>query len=97
MDSLLCDEVWLSSPPKTPDSYHKADRFSIGDADSFYATSNGDCDQEAIAIFLEKELSYMPKSGYIDRLQSLNLFLHRFGAIQWLFKVGLFNYLYIKV
>ncbi|XP_058209122.1 putative cyclin-D7-1 [Rhododendron vialii] len=76
MDSLLCDEVWLTENSKS-DSRHNVNG-------CFYTTKE-DC-REAFEICLQKELSYMPESGYRDHLQSSGLSLARFRAMLWLAK-----------
>ncbi|KAK3226334.1 hypothetical protein Dsin_006196 [Dipteronia sinensis] len=81
MESLLCDEVWLSSPDQTavaacfdePQNWRRS-----GDKE--------ECD-EATIMCLDKELSYMPQPGYLDYLLSNNNLMHsRSKAIQWLVK-----------
>ncbi|KAE8696572.1 HLIP/One helix protein [Hibiscus syriacus] len=79
MENLLCDEVWLSSP----ETEHSTLKDS-GYADSFYTTKEDA--ERAIVICLEKELSYMPEPAYLHYLQSNNLVLARFRAVQWLIK-----------
>ncbi|KAI5584389.1 hypothetical protein POPTR_006G088300v4 [Populus trichocarpa] len=86
MDSLLCDEVWLSSPA-TPD-HHNQPRYSHGEnyaaASSFYTTKE-DC-EKAVSIYLEKEFTCMPEPGYVEHLRTKNLLFARLRAIQWLIK-----------
>ncbi|KAI9152807.1 hypothetical protein LWI28_001509 [Acer negundo] len=87
MESLLCDEVWLSSPDQTAvacfddDDDHREPqnwRRSTGDKEECY---------EATIMCLHKELSYMPQPGYFDYLLSNNNLMHsRSKAIQWLLK-----------
>ncbi|KAF7144414.1 hypothetical protein RHSIM_Rhsim04G0159000 [Rhododendron simsii] len=77
MDSLLCDEVWLTENPNS-DSRHNVNG-------CFYTTKE-DC-REAFEICLQKELSYMPESGYRDHLQSSGLSLARFRVMLWLAKM----------
>ncbi|KAI8560530.1 hypothetical protein RHMOL_Rhmol04G0263600 [Rhododendron molle] len=76
MDSLLCDEVWLTENSKS-DSRHNVNG-------CFYTTKE-DC-REAFEICLQKELSYMPESGYRDHLQSSGSSLARFRVMLWLAK-----------
>lgn len=79
MDSLLCEEVWLSGPT-TPD-YQDC-------AAASFCTTKEDCKQ-ALVIHLDKELSYMPENGYLEEhLRSKNLLFARSRAILWLIKVG---------
>ncbi|KAF9595548.1 hypothetical protein IFM89_000636, partial [Coptis chinensis] len=80
MDSLLCDEDWLKSPPST----HHYSKFDTC-MDSFYTTLE-DC-KDALMVYLKKENSYMPELGYVDRLHSSNnLLLARIKAIHVLIK-----------
>ncbi|XP_022748177.1 putative cyclin-D7-1 [Durio zibethinus] len=84
MENLLCEEVWLSSPG-TPDISHEREHCTLkGYADSFYTTKEDS--EQALALCLEKEFSYMPEPGYIDCLQSNNLVFLRFRVVQWLIK-----------
>lgn len=88
MESLLCDEVWLSSPATSdcfPHEYRQCILESCA-CNSFH-TSKEECEQASI-IFLEKELTYMPESGYAGYLQSHNLVHYRSRAIQWFMKVS---------
>ncbi|KAJ4849161.1 hypothetical protein Tsubulata_028900 [Turnera subulata] len=88
MDSLLCDEEWLSSPAiPCHHKDHKHDTIVDHEKDAgvFYTTKEDY--EEALSVYLEKELSYMPKPGYLERLcQSTNLSLARYKAIHWLIK-----------
>ncbi|THG09277.1 hypothetical protein TEA_007532 [Camellia sinensis var. sinensis] len=78
MDSLLCDEVWLTTSPTTTILNHDY-------GGSFYTTKEDS--QQAFDICLQKEIGYMPESQYQDHLQSSGLILARFRAMQWLLKM----------
>ncbi|KAM7254879.1 hypothetical protein ACFE04_020120 [Oxalis oulophora] len=90
MDFLICDEVWPSGP-LTPDhdhfySHQEVDNFNV---DSFVSNTNNPTKQEyehVFNMFVAKESSYMPSAGYFRRLQSQNLVVTRFKAIQWFIK-----------
>ncbi|XP_030925183.1 putative cyclin-D7-1 [Quercus lobata] len=84
MESLLCDESWLSSPA-TPIHQHATKHHSSESCYGSFYTTKEDCEQ-ALAIYLEKEMSYMPEASYIEHLRSKNLIFARFRAIQWLFR-----------
>lgn len=86
MESLLCDESWLSSPA-TPIHQHATKHHSSESYYGSFYTTKEDCEQ-ALAIYLEKEMSYMPEASYIEHLRSKNLIFARFRAIQWLFRVS---------
>ncbi|KAG5553954.1 hypothetical protein RHGRI_011726 [Rhododendron griersonianum] len=77
MDSLLCDEIWLTENSKSDSRARNVNG-------CFYTTKE-DC-REAFEICLQKELSYMPESGYRDHLQSSGLSLARFRVMLWLAK-----------
>ncbi|XP_038701858.1 putative cyclin-D7-1 [Tripterygium wilfordii] len=81
MDSLLCDENWLSIPDdQCQQSNH------IQGLEKHSDLSNEKV-SEALKICLEKESSYVPKAGYARQLQSDNDFLSaRFRAVHWLIK-----------
>ncbi|KAJ6331640.1 hypothetical protein OIU76_010096 [Salix suchowensis] len=87
MDSLLCDEAWLSGPA-TPDHRNDQQRYSYGEnyaaACSFYTTIE-DC-EKAVSIYLEKEVTCMPEPGYVEHLRTRDLLFPRFRAIHWLIK-----------
>ncbi|KAF9679940.1 hypothetical protein SADUNF_Sadunf06G0068000 [Salix dunnii] len=87
MDSLLCDEAWLSGPA-TPDYFHNQQRYSYGGnyaaACSFYTTIE-DC-EKAVFICVEKEFTCMPEPGYVEHLRTKDLLFPRFRAIHWLIK-----------
>ncbi|XP_004305190.1 PREDICTED: putative cyclin-D7-1-like [Fragaria vesca subsp. vesca] len=80
--SLLCDEVWPSSPLATAKNY-MIDCETL----SMYARSKRDYD-ESFTICLEKEMSYMPQPNYVENLCSNNLVIARFKSIQWFVKSG---------
>jgi hypothetical protein len=88
MDSLLCDEAWLSSPGVTPIDHHHARHHSSESylGGSFYMTKEDS--EEALAIYLEKEISYMPEANYVEHLRSENFTSARYRATQWLFRVS---------
>ena len=44
--------------------------------------------EEALAIYLEKEISYMPEANYVEHLRSENFTSTRYRATQWLFRVS---------
>ncbi|XP_042512811.1 putative cyclin-D7-1 isoform X2 [Macadamia integrifolia] len=84
MESLLCDEDWLRSPvqPYPIDKDHRLRTTNV--VDSFYTTRE---DREnALKVCLQKEIGYLPESGYVDRLQSLDLMATRFKAVRWFIK-----------
>ncbi|KAL6133176.1 hypothetical protein ACLB2K_065413 [Fragaria x ananassa] len=78
--SLLCDEVWPSSPLPTAKNY-MIDCETL----SMYARSKRDYD-ESFTICLEKEMSYMPQPNYVEYLCSIHLVIARFKSIQWFIK-----------
>jgi cyclin D7 len=86
MASLLCDETWLSSPV-TPINHHSPKQCSLESYCGSFYTTKEDCEQ-AIAMFLGKEISYMPQSNYVEHLRLNNLTFARFRATQWLFRVS---------
>ncbi|XP_021910944.1 putative cyclin-D7-1 [Carica papaya] len=81
MESLLCDEVWVSSPNCCSHEYKNGVRES-----SFYARME-DC-EEGFLLTLQKEHTYMPRPGYLHYLYSQDLVKARFRAIRWLVKSG---------
>ncbi|RVW33752.1 putative cyclin-D7-1 [Vitis vinifera] len=85
MESLLCDEIWLTSPV-TPDPPCRAPmqpNFDIY-ASSFYTTKQDR--EQALAICMRQELSYMPEPEYAHRLRSDDMGISRFRVIQWIIK-----------
>nr|QYW07133.1 cyclin D7-1 [Dimocarpus longan] len=87
MESLLCDEVWLSSPETDGccDDHHEPPQkwrsFEIGDGCSKEER------YETNVMYLEKESCYLPEPGYVDYLLSNNdLMQSRSRAIQWFIK-----------
>lgn len=86
MESLLCDEAWLSSPVTPVSHYSLRNHSSESYCGSFYTTKEDS--EEALAIYLEKEISFMPEANYVELLRSKNLTAARFRAIQWLFRVS---------
>ncbi|XP_057513909.1 putative cyclin-D7-1 [Actinidia eriantha] len=86
VDSLLCDEVWLTSPTAANHSHATAKSKSAeSDSGCTFYMSKEDC-EHAFAICFQKEVTYMPQCGYKDHLQSCGLVLARFRAMQWLLK-----------
>ncbi|KAK6943643.1 Cyclin, C-terminal domain [Dillenia turbinata] len=90
MESLLCDEVWLSSPTNLISYDRKHGMHPNPDSQiisTMFHTTIEDC-QYALSISLEKELSYIPKPGYSEFLRSSsNMKVARYKAIQWLIKL----------
>ncbi|GMY14525.1 putative cyclin-D7-1 [Fagus crenata] len=84
MESLLCDEAWLASPV-TPINHHSPKQCSLESYCGSFYTTKEDCEQ-ALAMFLGKEISYMPQSNYVENLRLNNLTFARFRATQWLFR-----------
>ncbi|RVW87439.1 putative cyclin-D7-1 [Vitis vinifera] len=85
MESLLCDEIWLTSPV-TPDPPCRAPmqpNFDIY-ASSFYTTKQDR--EQALAICMRQELSYMPEPEYAHRLRFDDMGISRFRVIQWIIK-----------
>ncbi|PIA54673.1 hypothetical protein AQUCO_00900915v1 [Aquilegia coerulea] len=81
MDSLLCDEDWINSPS----TYNNHPNVESCMDYSFHTTTE-DC-KNAFMICLQKESSYLPKVGYVERLhQSSNLLHARIKAIQFFIK-----------
>jgi hypothetical protein len=81
MENLLCDEAWLSSPVAPID--HQSSECYRG---SFYPTKEDS--EEALSIYMEKEISYMPEANYVEHLRSQNLTNARYRATRWLFRVS---------
>ncbi|XP_065854056.1 putative cyclin-D7-1 [Euphorbia lathyris] len=81
--SLLCDEVWLSTP--TPDYLNYNDNIPPK-TDTSAEYSSTQVSEVDFLICLEKEELYLPKKGFLNYLQSQNLIFSRFRAIQWLIK-----------
>ncbi|KAJ4970096.1 hypothetical protein NE237_003195 [Protea cynaroides] len=84
--SLLCDEDWLRSPVQCYpiDRDHTLGSNNVIVVGSFYTTTE---DREnALAVCLQKEIDYIPESGYMERLQSLDLMATRFKTIRWFIK-----------
>lgn len=91
MENLLCDEAWLSSPAVTPIDHHHHHHAPHHSSESylggsFYMTKEDS--EEALAIYLEKEISYMPEDNYVEHLRSENFTSARYRATQWLFRVS---------
>ncbi|KAM3325503.1 putative cyclin-D7-1 [Capsicum chacoense] len=78
MDSLLCDEVWIEEGGGGFNN-------DVGNGSCFYSTKE-DC-EEAFEILLDKEMSYLPKPGYVKLIKE-NCFIEnaRFKSIHWLIK-----------
>ncbi|KAA8518930.1 hypothetical protein F0562_016296 [Nyssa sinensis] len=85
MESLLCDEVWLMSPPDHKHADHKQQNAGNYDFGNSYFKTKEDYEQ-AFNICLQKEHSYMPEPRFLDHLKSYNLIMPRFIAVQWLIK-----------
>ncbi|KAJ9185237.1 hypothetical protein P3X46_004894 [Hevea brasiliensis] len=86
MESLLCDEVWLSTiAPSTPDSCNSDNNVECYYCFGSFYTTKEDFEQ-ALCSCLQEELTYMPEHGYLEHLHSTKLFFARFKAIQWLIK-----------
>ncbi|PQQ11146.1 hypothetical protein Pyn_16812 [Prunus yedoensis var. nudiflora] len=79
MESLLCDEVWPSSPAVN----HPMSQ--MDHCGSSMYTTKEDFEQ-ALAICLGKEMSYMPGPNYAEKLCSNNLIIARFKSIHWFIK-----------
>ncbi|KAG2690615.1 hypothetical protein I3843_09G191600 [Carya illinoinensis] len=84
--NLLCEERWQCSPA-TPVHHHATklcsfENYSCGG--SFYMTKE-DAEQ-ALVIYLEKEISFIPAANYVEHLRSKNLTTARSRATQWLFR-----------
>ncbi|KAK7350049.1 hypothetical protein VNO77_08101 [Canavalia gladiata] len=79
MDNLLCDEVWLSSSENSLEVCAPIIALKNYENEEF---------QEAFALSLEKELSYMHEPHYSNYLHSNNLIFPRCKVIQWFIKCG---------
>ncbi|XP_050213875.1 putative cyclin-D7-1 [Mercurialis annua] len=80
MDSLLCDEVLLSTDCCCNNNHDN------DNGDGFSYTAKEDC-EEAFCLCLKKEFTYMPSQGYFVHLdQSQDLLFARIEAIRWLIK-----------
>lgn len=87
MENLLCDERWLSSPVTPIDHHHHQSSEMISSyPGSFYTTKEES--EEALAIYLEKEITYIPQPNYVDHLRSEKFTSARYRATQWLFRVS---------
>ncbi|KAL0451126.1 UNVERIFIED_CONTAM: Cyclin-D2-2 [Sesamum latifolium] len=87
MESLLCNEVWLMSPNVAPDvQENDGCNNAKGNVSTCFFSTKQDC-EEAFAIFLDKEASYMPEPGYLTLVKTNDL-IHdaRFKAVNWLIK-----------
>lgn len=80
MESLLCNEVWLTSP-NTEEEEEEND-------DAFDSNTKVDC-EEAFVAFLGKETTYLPRSGYYSNLVDIHDLIAnaRFKAVTWIIKV----------
>lgn len=89
-ESLLCNEVWPSSPVVAEHhhrmKYQKKYCGSDCGLSSMYTTM--EYYEEAFTICSEKEMSYMPQSNYSENLTTNNLATARFRSIQWFIKVS---------
>ncbi|XP_059428657.1 putative cyclin-D7-1 [Corylus avellana] len=89
MENLLCDEAWLSSPAVTPIDHHHHHHAPHHSSESYLGGSSymtKEDSEEALAIYLEKEISYMPEDNYVGHLRSENFTSARYRATQWLFR-----------
>ncbi|KAG5042491.1 putative cyclin-D7-1 [Glycine max] len=77
MDNLLCDEVWLSKSSNTFEE--------VSDPVALKSYENEEF-EEAFAVCLEKEVSFLPESDYTKYLHSNNLIFPRCRVIQWFIK-----------
>lgn len=86
-ESLLCNEVWPSSPVVADHHHHrmKCCGSNCG-LSSMYKTKEDY--EEAFTICSEKEMSYMPQPNYSENLTTNNLVTARFRSIQWFIKVS---------
>ncbi|XP_034219105.1 putative cyclin-D7-1 [Prunus dulcis] len=85
MESLLCDEVWPSSPAVN-DPMSQMDHCGSNSycGSSMYTTKEDF--KQALAICLGKEMSYMPGPNYAEKLCSNSLIIARFKSIHWFIK-----------
>ncbi|KAG4393342.1 hypothetical protein GLYMA_03G069200v4 [Glycine max] len=83
MDNLLCDEVWLSKSSNTFEE--------VSDPVALKSYENEEF-EEAFAVCLEKEVSFLPESDYTKYLHSNNLIFPRCRVIQWFIKVENLDY-----
>ncbi|KAI3669566.1 hypothetical protein L6452_40806 [Arctium lappa] len=82
---LLCDEAWDMSPVPVPSNSSRRPPFDDDQTQKQYGNSitKEDC-QHSFDTYLQKEVKYMPESGYKNFLET-NRFVasSRFKAIQW--------------
>nr|GMD46542.1 putative cyclin-D7-1 [Ipomoea batatas] len=91
MESLMCDEVLdfssLSAASPPPAAAERPPSFVHSTAATAAVSSRNDF-EEAVGFLVEKEMSYMPKPGYVNLLQSNALIYHaRQKAISWIIQV----------
>lgn len=90
-DFLRCDEVWDMSPI---DSSSRANDHHIDTSihgNLIHHITKEDC-EHSFATFLQKEMKYMPRSGYVNFLESDHFVANcRFKAIQWFIFVSFMN------
>lgn len=92
MESLLCDEEWVVSPYSVSDhctheAFEKSgDSERVCNGGSCFDMTQQECDA-ALAICLEKEMGYMPESGYVEFVEEKGLVSARTRVMQWLIKV----------
>nr|GMD45045.1 putative cyclin-D7-1 [Ipomoea batatas] len=91
MENLLCDEVLdfssLSAASPPPAAAERPPSFVHSTAATAAVSSRNDF-EEAVGFLVEKEMSYMPKPGYVNLLQSNALIYHaRQKAISWIIQV----------
>ncbi|XP_030529053.1 putative cyclin-D7-1 [Rhodamnia argentea] len=91
MESLLCDEKWVVSPYSVSDCraherYEKPDDPEhVCRGGSWFSMTRQECDA-ALAVCLEKEMAYMPESGYTECVEAKGLVSARARVMQWLIK-----------
>ncbi|KAF8029295.1 hypothetical protein BT93_E1852 [Corymbia citriodora subsp. variegata] len=85
MESLLCDEKWVVSPQSVEEFENSGDSERVCRGGSWSSMTQQDRDAE-LAICLEKEMGFMPGSGYVERLEAKGLVFARTRVMQWLIK-----------
>lgn len=100
MESLLCDEVWLSSPAASPieSTEQVQNSTTLNSALDGLDHHNGechmsieDCEQALIISLDQEEKRYLPNPEFLECLRSNNLIVARFKSIQWFIKVSVQN------
>lgn len=90
MESLLCDEVLVLSPlsPASPPAAAVVEKSNAVEQRRPSLVSSRNEFEEGFEFLMEKEMSYMPKPGYVNHLQSNTLIYHaRCKAISWIIEV----------